>query len=236
MIRLTTAPFSLCLIGFVSCVGPGDEVVNTPGVELRMGTHELGTIEHSGDGVSPFEDGPERVRSGFQVEFGSEVAGAVVQVFQEDWSYPGFEVYDLNGVSVGTRGTQFGGEFESNEIALVMPWRVDASFAVGAQRDGGLIEELSYREVHGELGLGLSWNGLQLSLGASLSSIEGSGTFDSTQFGTGAASVRRLDIQGENLGLYADVRYQPPEWPVYGNLRGSAGDATGSSFGLGVRF
>jgi hypothetical protein len=236
MNRPRTATLSLTLISLCSCVGPDAELVSRPGVELRIDSHELGTIEHSGGGLSTFQDSPERARSGLQVEFGSEVAAAVVQVFREDWNYPGFEVYELSGVLVGARGTQFVGEFESNEISLVMPWGVDAAFAVGTVREGGLIDELGFGEFTGELGLGLSWNGLQLSLGASLSSIDGSGTFDSTQFGAGAASVRQLNLAGENLGLFLDVRYQPPGLPVHGSLRASGGDRTGSAFGIGVRF
>ncbi len=236
MNRFPTYAALFVILAVSSCAGPDAERLHGTGFELRTQGSELATVEHTGGGVAPFENSAERTRSGLQVDFGSTVAAGVVQVFQEDWNYPGFETYSLSGVLVGARGMQFVGEFDESKISLVMPWRVDASFAMGTTRDGGLVDELGYRELHSELGLGVNWNGLRLSLGASLSSIDGTGTFDSPQFGSGSASVRYLDLSGENLGIFFDVRYQPPSLPVYGNLRVSTADDSGTSFGLGVRF
>lgn len=220
----------LLLIGCSSCAGRQQKLDHRGSVELYSSQGELASVRHTASTGGSFDDRAVRNRTGLRFAFGHQQLQGFMTVFQEDWNYPGFSTYPMSGVEVGARGIQPVGDFDDTTITLVLPWGFSAGFAVGAGRDLGLIHDLLYRELHAEAGVGMQWKGLRASLGAAFSSIDGEGTYDLPIGG-----VSSLSLSAGNAGLFFDVRYSVPSFPVNLGLRAMAGDYSTVALGLSFR-
>ena len=199
-------------------------------VDIRISHSDLefDEIEFDGDLGAPTKAMVDRERTEVRFAFGGEPSRGVFKIFTEEWgtSPESIDVYGLGGGMVGapTVGDN------SGEVDLIVPYRWDLNVAAGKENDfaGGTDDaELVFGEFFADLGFGIDWRGLRPSVGVEASVLRGTINSD---------VLADPDIDGFNVGFFAELRYKHPEVALYGVFRQHFGDIDGSEFGLGFGF
>lgn len=189
-------------------------------IEAFHQTVEYGELEFDPD------DGPsvdvrdlERERTGVRATYGSRKASSYVQVFAEEFDDPAFPTDTIDGFgfglgAVGTLPIHRLGE----DTYLVIPYRGATSVAFGGGDQGALDSDLAYLEFEGEVGFGVSINGLQATLGFHGTSLNG--VLDTE----GVLVGETTDFSGSNAAGFVELGYDEASAPITARLRATFGD------------
>jgi hypothetical protein len=234
---------SLLFVGVVAWLASG---CATPHRKVDMefsGMNEDLDVEVDYDGATGTQDTSverERVRARFAFGRDDDVLG-YFQILLEDFEFTSVELLpfgvpppatrawevDLYGIGGGVKGTRRVNSDEQ-KVAVVVPYRFDLSL-LGGQEDGVLGDAtVAYLELQVDLGVGVNWQGIQPSVGASLSSLFGYVALDTP--------YDDATLEATNFGVFSELLYKHPEVPVYVRLRGTVGDIERAEFGVGVTY
>lgn len=172
----------------------------------------------------------DRRRVGVRLAFGPVAVRGFGHLFREAWEFtdlPGGgdgAEYDNWGIGGGVKGAPVVGRIR-DEVAMLVPYRAELSLVRGDNADDSEWD-MQYVDFHADVGFGIDWKGLRPSVGIALSGI--SGEID----GYGTTS----DLSGGNGGVFLDLSYRSPEFPLYGHVRAQAGDYRLVMLGIGVEF
>jgi len=184
----------------------------------------------------------ERSRTKLRFAFGGEAARGYVQFLSEELEmnvppvapYGGIPTdFDMLGFGGGVKGApRVNGS--AAEVAFLIPYRLDVALLLGVEDDPapavpGDDVALVYYELQADFGLGAEWKGLRASGGLATSSIYGRMEAETSSNG-------EVDFSGANSGVYGELRYKHPDFPVYAQVRATVGDLERTEFGLGVAF
>jgi len=208
--------------------------------ELYYEDEELDTIEWERDDAGSTSDlSIDRERIGARFAFGGETTRGFFQVFTEEWQATDQsdgstgDKIDLYGAGGGIKGAPIVGQ-ASSDIALMIPFRADLSFAYGDESYADEDFMIGYIELHGDVGFGAEWMGLRPSAGVAFSSIVGAATYEDT--GPSPGPDEDYTLTGTNAGFFLDLLYKNEEFPLYGHIRALFGNYEGMTFGIGVKF
>ncbi|MEN8149113.1 MAG: hypothetical protein ABFS86_04775 [Planctomycetota bacterium] len=220
---------SLLLATTAGCQTTGEDPYRRD-FELYVEGQELENVNLDPDIGGDIDVGADRDRLGARFAFGPDKVRGFFHVFKENWQYtdlPGGlrgAEYDNWGIGGGLKGEPVVKTFE-NDLKMLVPYRGDISFVWGEHEDDSEWE-MRYVEIHLEAAFAIDWRGLRPAAGLAVSGIggllEGYGT------DTG--------ISGGNAGLFLDLSYQHPEFPLYGHIRAMGGDYRMLVIGFGAKF
>ncbi|MFT7679869.1 MAG: hypothetical protein ACI8QC_003874 [Planctomycetota bacterium] len=220
----------------------GREQHKSRNFEFFSEEHDLEEVrldDYYGNSIN-IERPADRERRGVRLSWGRESARGFFQVFREDWTSPGvprlnppntvFETFqvDLTGMGGGIHGVPTVGPI-SDEVELVLPYRASFALASGTGNLGPVDAELNYFEFQGDLALGVRLSGVTASAGIAVSAL----------FGVANADDEPLDdaeITAYNTGIFTDLSFKHPNFPIYAHARIQTGEYEGLSVGVGVRF
>lgn len=213
--------------------------------ELYYEDEELDAIEWERDNPDPgdtaekFDLKIDRERVGARFAFGGETTRGFFQVFTEEFQGTSeatgdtTDKIDLYGAGGGIKGAPIVGQ-ASSDIALMIPFRADLSFALGEESYAEDDVSVGYVELHGDVGFGAEWMGLRPSAGVAFSSIVGAASFEDNS--PSPDPDEDYTLTGTNAGFFLDLLYKNEEFPIYGHIRALFGDYEGMTFGIGVKF
>ncbi len=207
--------------------GPSDRHFSRD-FEIFAEDGELGAIEFDNGSTPLFDRLIERKRTGARFAWGSETSRGFFHVFGERMDFTSTMQADLIGIGGGVMGSPVLGTASDAGIDFILPWRADVSLVGGEVETGPGAGDVVYGEVHGDIGFGIDWQGLRPSVGLGLSSLSGAVLYDSATIDD--------DLSGFNAGVFFDVRYKHPEFPMYAHLRVQSGDYEVTTFGIGAKF
>jgi hypothetical protein len=220
--------------------------------EVFYGEHELDEIEFDRDLeeiFGPGIDDVERKRAGVRIAVGVDNIQGYVQLFGEE--IDDFDASQLNagtsltlddlfGVGVGIRG-----EPVLNEVGphtkLLAPYRLGINIVTGEGRfndsnAGTLLKSASergdfaYIEEEIQAGLGFDVHGFRTTVGVYATLLAGTVEDDIVT----DDDDDDLDFEAFNPGLFAELRYKHPHFPLMVGVRATGGDVQGLEGFLGI--
>lgn len=214
--------------------------------------HDLDELDFEDDLERIFGNGiddVERKRAGVRIAVGVDNVQAYVQLFGEEiGSFDPTQLNaqtsvafdDLYGIGIGARGEPILADI-SPHSKLVASYRIGFNLVSGEgrftdQSGAGILKsateegDLFYLEEELRAGLGVDTYGFRVTVGVYASIL--SGTVEDDIVASSADDD--LEFEAFNPGLYAELMYKHPGFPVRVGLRGTVGDAQGLEGFLGV--
>jgi hypothetical protein len=170
----------------------------------------------------------ERERRGARLAWGSDANQGFAQVFSETADLTTQTRTEMTGVGFGSQGILTFSTEDAGQ-GLVVPWRVDLTYAHGGITEGPSHGSAYYLEAYADIGIGLQSHNIQASVGVASSAFYGYMRYDSVL-------LSNESIDGTNGGTYFDVQYKRPGSPLYTQLRYTYGDYESTMFRLGLKF